>query len=136
MMAQQIGIKEHELDQVQQLRTEYLDLRRQIDALQAVLEQADDEVLALSATSSRRSRRWSAARADHVDEPAEQGTSSEDYREDSVELKLTEVSLAAAGRPDVPDREGASAAAHHPPAGEEAACATSTSSTSRDGARC
>lgn len=91
MMVKQIGIKEHELEQAQQLRTEYLDLRRQIDALQAVLDRADEKFSLFPYIESTVSGVIGRERITSMNPQNKEV--SEGYREDSVELKLREVEL-------------------------------------------
>lgn len=91
LMARQIGVKERELTQVQQLRSEYLDLRRQLEALQEVLDRADVKFSLFPYIESTVSQVVGRERITSMNPQNKEV--SEGYREDSVELKLREVQL-------------------------------------------
>jgi general secretion pathway protein M len=87
----QIGMKERDLEQVQQLRNQYLDLRRQLDALQEVLNRADAKFSLFPYIESTVSQVVGRERITSMN-PLNKEV-SEGYREDAVELKLREVEL-------------------------------------------
>jgi type II secretory pathway component PulM len=90
-LERRIALKEKELVQVQQLREEYLELVRQLEASQAVLNKSDEKFSLFPFIESTVAKVVGRERI--VSMNPQNKTLSENYREDSVELKLKEVSL-------------------------------------------
>lgn len=91
LLDRRIVLKEKELVDVQQLRDTYLDLLRQLEASQAVLDKADEKFSLfpfIESTVSDVVGRERITSMNPQNKPV-----GENYREDSVELKLKEVSL-------------------------------------------
>jgi hypothetical protein len=86
-----VALKERELVDVQALRDSYLDLLRQFDASQAVLEKADEKFSLFPFIESTVADVVGRERITSMN--PQNKTVGENYREDSVELKLKEVSL-------------------------------------------
>jgi hypothetical protein len=91
MLDRRIALKERELIDVQALRDSYLDLLRQFDASQAVLDKADEKFSLFPFIESTVADVVGRERITSMN--PQNKTVGENYREDSVELKLKEVSL-------------------------------------------
>ena len=91
MLDRRIVLKEKELGEVQQLRDDYLELLRQLEASQAVLDRADEKFSLFPFIESTVAEVVGRERITSMN--PQNKVVSENYREDSVELKLKEVSL-------------------------------------------
>jgi len=91
MLNRRIVLKEKELGDVQQMREEYLELLRQLEASQAVLDRADEKFSLFPFIESTVAQVVGRERITSMN--PQNKTVGENYREDSVELKLKEVSL-------------------------------------------
>jgi len=91
LLARRIATKEKELAEVQELRQAYLELLRRFEASQAVLQKGDDKFSLfphIEATVSQVVGRERIASMNPQNKAV-----GDTYREESVELKLTEISL-------------------------------------------
>lgn len=91
MLGRRIGMKERELEDVQRLRGEYLELLRQFEASQAVLDRADAKFSLFPFIESTVSQVVGRERITSMNPQNKEVSNG--YREDSVELKLKEVEL-------------------------------------------
>ena len=92
LMARQIGLKEKQLENIQQTREKYLDLLRQFEASQAVLEKADEKFSLFPHIESTVSQVLG-GRDKILSMNPQSKIIGGAYREESVELKLTGISL-------------------------------------------
>ncbi len=91
LLGRRIAQKEKELAEVQELRQTYLELLRQFEASQAVLQKGDDKFSLFPHIEATVSQVVGRERIASMNPQSK--TVGDTYREESVELKLTEISL-------------------------------------------